>query len=52
MALPISKETEKLIKNAKPMGKTMKYIPITLDISDEEQLEDVYILAQFRKENI
>ena len=50
--LPISKEAEEIIKNAKPMGKTMRYIPITFDISDEKQLEDVYILAQFRKENI
>ena len=52
LALPISQEAEEIIKNAKPMGKTMRYIPITLDISDEKQLEDIFILAQFRKENI
>ena len=52
MALPISKEAIKLIKNAKPMGKTMRYIPITFDIRDDKQLNDIYILAQFRKENI
>jgi len=52
LALPISKEAKEIIKNAKPMGKTMRFIPITFDISDEKQLEDIYILAQFRKENI
>ena len=52
LALPISQEAEEIIKNAKPMGKTMKFIPITFEISDDKQLEDLYILAQFRKENI
>ena len=49
--LPISKEAEELIKNAEPMGKTMKNIPIIFDISSHKQIEDVYILAKFKKEN-
>ena len=52
LALPISKETEEIIKSAEPMGKTMRFIPITFEISDDKQLGDVYVLAQFRKENI
>jgi len=52
MALSISEEAIELIKNAKPMGKTMRYIPITFDIRDDKQLNDIYTLAQFRKENI
>ena len=52
LALPISKEAEEIIKNAEPMGKTMRFIPITFEISNEKQLEDVYVLVAFRKENI
>jgi len=52
LALPISKETEEIIKSAEPRGKTMRFIPITFEISDDKQLDDVYVLAQFRKENI
>lgn len=52
LVLPISQDAKSIIKNAKPMGKTMKYIPVIFDISDEKQLNDVYVLMQFRKENI
>jgi len=52
LALPISQEAEEIIKNAKPMGKTMRFLPVTFEVSDDKQLKDVYILAQFRKENI
>jgi len=47
--LPISQETKELIKNAKPMGKTMKYLPVVMDIKTSRQLNDVYTIAQFRK---
>jgi len=47
--LPLSQDTKKLIKNVKPMGKTMKFIPVTLDIKTDKQLSDVYALAEFRK---
>ena len=52
LALPISGEAKGIIKSAKPMGKTMRFLPITFDVMDEKQLSDIYILAQFRKENI
>ena len=52
LALPISKEAKEIIKSAKPMGKTMRFLPIIFEISDDKQLNDIYILAQFRKENI
>lgn len=52
LALPISNEAKEIIKNTEPMGKTMRFLPITFEISDNKQLQDVYILAQFRKENI
>jgi len=52
LALPISTLAKNIIINTKPMGKTMKFLPISFDISDNKLLEDVYILAQFRKENI
>ena len=47
--LPIGKETRELIINAKPMGKTMRYIPVIIDIKTSQQLNDVYHIAQFRK---
>jgi hypothetical protein len=52
LALPISQEAKKLIKNANPMGKTMRFIPIIFDVDDDEQLDDLFILAQFRKDNL
>ena len=52
LSLPISKEAKEIIDNAKPMGKTMRFLPIVFDISDEKLLDDLYIVAQFRKENI
>lgn len=52
LALPLSVDTKEMIKNTEPNGKTMKYLPIIFDISSDKQLDDVYVLAQFRKENI
>ena len=49
LQLSISQSTKELINNAKPMGKTMKFLPIVFDISDEAQLSDIYILSEFRK---
>ncbi|MCL2641904.1 MAG: DUF3788 domain-containing protein [Candidatus Bathyarchaeota archaeon] len=50
--LPISQETKELIKNAKPMGKTMQFIPVTMNITVAQQLDDVYTIAQFRKNKV
>ena len=47
--LPISQDTKELIKNAAPMGKTMRFIPVIMNIKTSQQLSDVYIIAQFRK---
>jgi hypothetical protein len=52
LALPISQEAKKLIKNANPMGKTMRFIPIIFDVDDAKQLGDLFVLAQFRKDNL
>jgi len=51
-ALPISREAKELIEKAKPMGKTMRFIPVVIDIKTDRQLSDVYELAQFRKEKV
>ena len=50
--LPISRETKEIIKTAKPMGKTMRFMPVVIDVETEQQLADVYHLAQFRKEKV
>ncbi len=52
LTLPISQEAKEVIKNAKPMGKTMRSIPVVLDINVEKQLDDIYILSEYRKEKI
>lgn len=52
ISLPISQKTKELIKNTKPNGNTMKFLSVIFDVKDEEQLEDIYILSEFRKENI
>lgn len=52
MMLPISPEAVEIIKKAEPMGKTMKFMPLIFDICDVNQLCDIYLLAQFRKEKL
>ena len=47
--LPISKGAKEIIRTAKPMGKTMRFISVIFDIKTDKQLSDVYTLAQFRK---
>jgi len=49
LSLPISQDAKNIIETAKPMGKTMKFIPLVFDITGSAQLDDVYILAEFRK---
>ncbi|MEA5135624.1 MAG: DUF3788 family protein [Candidatus Fimivivens sp.] len=50
--LPISDESKDIIKNVEASGKTMKFIPVIFDVDDEKQLNDIYVLMQFRKEKI
>ncbi|MDD3338074.1 MAG: DUF3788 family protein [Lachnospiraceae bacterium] len=52
LSLPISSDAKEIIKNTEATGKTMKSISIIFDITDKCQLNDVYVLAEFRKENI
>jgi len=47
--LPISQTVKDIIENAKPMGKTMRFIPVVIDIKDSRQLDDVFVIAQYRK---
>jgi len=49
LQLSISQDAKDLIENAKPMGKTMRFLPIVFDVSNEAQLSDLYVLAEFRK---
>lgn len=52
LALPLTHTTKISIQNAKICGKSMKYIPVILDITEEKQLDDLFVLAQFRKDKI
>ena len=50
--LPLCHKTKELIKNATPMGKTMRFIPVVMDIDTRQQLDDVFSIAQFRKNKV
>jgi len=50
--LEISQEAKDIIQNAKPMGKTMRFIPVVIDVKNSRQLSDVYVLSLYRKFNI
>lgn len=52
LSLPISREAKEIINNIVATGKTMKFISIIFDITEDSQLNDVYVLAKFRKANI
>ena len=52
LQLPISQSAKELIMDAKPMGKTMRFLPIVFNVSNETQLGDLYILSEFRKTKI
>jgi hypothetical protein len=52
LSLPISETAKEIINNTEPNGKTTKFLPIIFDITEDSQLNDVYALAEFRKENI
>lgn len=52
LSLPISETAKEIINNTESNGKTMKFLSVIFDITDDRQLNDVYLLAQFRKENI
>jgi hypothetical protein len=49
LSLPLSAEGKDVIKNTKPMGKTARFMPVILDITNEMQLSDIFILAEFRQ---
>lgn len=51
-SLPISDETKEIIRNANPMGKTMRFIPLVMDIESNRQLGDIYTIAEFRKNKL
>lgn len=52
MSLPISEEAKKIIEQAEIKGNKMKSLPIIFDITNERQIKDVIVLAEFRKEKI
>ena len=49
LSLPVSQQAREIIKNATPMGKTNRFLPVVLSIDNETQLNDVYVLAQYKK---
>ena len=50
--LPISQSAKEIILTAESMGKTQRFMPIVFDVKSSKQLEDVYILAEYRKAKI
>lgn len=49
LGLPISGEVKESIKSAKAMGKTMRFMPVIVDIENDALLSDVYELVNYRK---
>lgn len=52
LSLPLSQEVKEMIRDSDLSGKTMKYISVSFDVKNEKQLQDIYLLTEFRKENI
>jgi len=52
LSLPMSKEAKDIIANANANGKSKKFISVIFDVSDNRQLDDVFLLMAFRKEKV
>jgi len=52
LELPLSPAAKQTIQDAQPMGKTKRFLPVVFDIKNKTQLQDIYILAEYRKNNI
>lgn len=52
LSLSISEETKEMIKNIKPNGDKMKFLSVIFDVDNVKQFNDIFVLSQFRKENI
>lgn len=50
--ISISEDTKELIKNMELNGNKMKFLSIIFEVDHEKQFNDIFLLAQFRKENI
>lgn len=50
LSLPLCAGTKECIGNARPLGKTMRLLPVTLEIADTAGLNDALILAGYKKE--
>lgn len=52
LSLPMSEDTKEMIRNIKPNGDKMKFIPVIFDVDNSKVFNDIFVLVQFRKENI
>ena len=52
LQLSISQNAKNLIRDAKPRGKTMRFLPIIFNVTNETQLDDLYVLSDFRKTRV
>ena len=52
LSLPLSERAKGIINHTAPSGKSMQYLSIIFDITDDTLLDDIYILSQFRKDHI
>lgn len=52
LSLPITDDTKEMIQNVEATGNKMKSIAVIFDITTDSQLSDVYVLSEFRKQNI
>lgn len=52
LTLSLSEETKKMISLIKPNGNKMKSLSIVFDVYNDSLFNDIFILSEFRKENI
>lgn len=52
LALPISSAAKEIIENATSLGKTQRFMPIIFDVTSDTQLNDVHLIAEFRKTKV
>jgi len=49
LGLPLSDEITNMIEDAKQMGK-LKFFPLVFDLDSDRQLDEIYIIADFKKQ--
>ncbi len=50
LSLELSGQIKKAVANASPLGKTMRIMPVVLEVNSETELKGVFLLAHFKRD--